>query len=137
MPSTTARGEVWNQKGKEAETKETYTKYSKASCFACRMSHKSKAKRTILVGSILYLLSTTVESSVAQGYTAMLEGESVSGTGPLMRQGQMIESAFSKCKVNSRPEPACNDSNEEKDDAKLKGGFAARGDTGWEGAKRC
>ena len=85
---------------------------------------------TILVGSILYLLSSVVESSAVQGYTAVLEGESVSGTGPTTSEGQIIDSAFSRCKVNNRPDPAWRDSSEEKDEARLSGGFAERGDTG-------
>ena len=93
----------------------TYTKYSNASPSAWRISCRSRAMRTRLVGSMLYGISEEISRS--QGYTPVGGGETLSGTGPMMRDGQMIESAFSKCKVRSLPEPVCNDSSEEKEEA--------------------
>ncbi len=47
-------------------------------------------------------------------------GESVSDTGPTIREGQMIESDFSRCRVNSRPGPdACSDSTDDNGEAML------------------
>ena len=67
----------------------TYTKYSNASSFALRMSYKSRATRTKLVGSMLYCISEVISRS--QGYTPAGGGEMLSGTGPMMREGQMTE----------------------------------------------
>lgn len=88
------------------------------------MSKRSKARRTRLVGSMLYVCSRSALRPVGLGR----QGESVSGTGPTIIDGQMTESAFSRCMVKSLPEvEACNDSDDEKDDARLRDTF--RGDT--------
>lgn len=47
-------------------------------------------------------------------------GESVSDTGPTISEGHMIESDFSKCRVNSRPDPGeLSDSTDDNDEATL------------------
>jgi hypothetical protein len=47
-------------------------------------------------------------------------GESVSDTGPTISEGHMIESDFSKCKVNSRPDPGeLSDSTDDNGEATL------------------
>ena len=43
-------------------------------------------------------------------------GEIFSGTGPTTREGHITESAFSRWRVSSRPEPVWSDSREEKDE---------------------
>lgn len=75
------------------------------------MSYMSRATSTRLVGSILYADSTVSED--AQGYALMTEGEKPSDTGPTTSDGQMIDSAFSRCSVRRRPEALCRDSTEE------------------------
>lgn len=48
-------------------------------------------------------------------------GERLSDTGPTISEGQMIESDFSRCRVNSRPGPdACNDSTDDNGEAMLR-----------------
>jgi hypothetical protein len=47
-------------------------------------------------------------------------GESVSDTGPTISEGHMIESDFSKCRVNSRPDPGeLSDSTDDNGEARL------------------
>lgn len=101
----------WNE-GEGNET--THMKYSKASSLAFRMSYRSRPMSTRLVGSRLYGASDTPSSS--HGYTPAGVGEMVSGTGPTTREGQMTESAFSRWRVSSRPEPVWSDSRDEKDE---------------------
>lgn len=49
-------------------------------------------------------------------------GEYVSDTGPTMSEGQMIESDFSRCRVNSRPGPdTLSDSTDDNGEAMLCG----------------
>jgi len=49
-------------------------------------------------------------------------GESVSDTGPTISEGHMIESDFSRCRVNSRPDPGeLSDSTDDNGEATLFG----------------
>lgn len=93
----------------------TYMKYSNASSFDFRMSCKSSAIRAKLVGSMLYLASSV--TLVVHGYMLLWVGETLSGTGPTMSEGQMTDSAFSKWIVSSRPAPECSDSRDEYEEA--------------------
>lgn len=95
----------------------TYMKYSNASSFDFRMSCKSRAIRARLVGSMLYFASSV--TLVVHGYMLLWVGETLSGTGPTMSEGQMTDSAFSKWIVSSRPAPECSDSKDEYEDAWL------------------
>lgn len=67
---------------------------------------------------MLYLLSVALE---VQGWEAILHGESDSRTGPIISEGQIIDSAFSRCMVNRRLVPVCKDSSEEAEDIILDG----------------
>lgn len=84
--------------------------------------------RTKLVGSMLYFASVVGDAS--QGYKEISVGESASGTGPTTRDGHIIDSAFSRCKVSSLVAPVCNDSTEEYEDVTLAEGPACRGEAG-------
>ncbi len=97
------------------QSKKTHMKYSNASSLALRMSYRSSAIKTRLVGSILYCSSAELSSN--HGYTPAGGGETLSGTGPTMRDGQMMDSAFSRWMVRSRPEPVCKDSRDENEEA--------------------
>jgi len=67
-----------------------------------------------LVGSILKDDSASGDEAMEFGG----HGESVSDTGPTMSEGQMIESDFSRCMVNSRPGPdALSDSTDDSGEA--------------------
>lgn len=84
--------------------------------------------RTKLVGSMLYLRS--IDGIEGHGYAGIIGDTIVSGTGPTMRDGQIIDSAFSTWMVKSLPEELCRDSSEEKEDARLSDAFPGCGDTG-------
>jgi hypothetical protein len=78
------------------------------------MSNNSNAVNVRLVGSILNGNSASGDDPAGPGG----HGDSVSDTGPTMRQGQMIESDFSRCTVKSRPGPdACSDSTDDNGEA--------------------
>ena len=123
----------------------TYIKYSNASSLAFRISYRSSAINTKLVGSMLYCISTALSSN--HGYTPAGGGETLSGTGPTIREGHMIDSAFSRWMVRSLPEPVCKDSRDEKEEAwAMPCGSLAGGETdsrdlrlwrGCEGMPRC
>jgi hypothetical protein len=69
-----------------------------------------------LVGSILKGDSASEDDPMALGG----HGERVSDTGPTTSEGQMIESDFSRCMVNSRPGPdAFSDSTDDNGEAML------------------
>lgn len=101
--------------------KKTHMKYSKASSFAFLISYNSSAISTRLVGSMLYF-DSNVSGDCAHGYIPSEHGESVSGTGPAMSEGQMTDSAFSKYKVSNLPEGECELSKDDTDDVRLKDG---------------
>ena len=84
--------------------------------------------RTKLVGSMLYFASLADEAS--QGYKDTSLGANCSGTGPTTSEGQIMDSAFSRCKVSNLVAPVCKDSTEEYEDATLAEGPACRGDAG-------
>jgi len=57
-------------------------------------------------------------------------GDTDSGTGPTINEGQMMGFSFSKCIVNSLPEGGeCSESKEEKLDGRLGGANLLPGDT--------
>ena len=80
------------------------------------MSNNSNAVKVRLVGSILKGDSASGDNPVGPGG----HGDSASDTGPTTREGQMIESDFSRCRVKSRPGPdACSDSTDDNGEAML------------------
>lgn len=80
------------------------------------MSNNSNAVSVRLVGSILNGDSASEDDPIKLGG----HGERVSDTGPTIREGQMIESDFSRCMVNSRPGPdALSDSTDDSGEAML------------------
>ena len=112
----------------------TYAKNSKASSLSSRMSHRSRPSSTRLVGSMLYRASTTLGE--AQGYEAVLHGDSDSRTGPTINEGQIMESDFSKWMVSRRLFLVCSDSIEEEEDVRLDGPWVLCGEAGWEVVNR-
>lgn len=96
-------------------------KYSNASSFDLRISYSSSAINTRLVGSILYF-DSSVSGDCGHGNTPSAHGESVSGTGPAIRQGQITDSAFSRYSVSSLPAGRCELSSDDTDDVRLKDG---------------
>ena len=78
----------------------TRAKYSKALSWSFLISNNSNALNVRLVGSILKGDSASDDDPMKAG-----DGERASDTGPTTSEGQMIESDFSRCRVNSRPGP--------------------------------
>jgi hypothetical protein len=78
------------------------------------MSNNSNAVKVRLVGSILKGDSASGDNPAGPGG----HGDSASDTGPTMREGQMTESDFSRCRVKSRPDPdASSDSTDDNGEA--------------------
>jgi hypothetical protein len=101
---------------RSGQEKDTHAKYSKALSYSFLMSNSSNAVSVRLVGSMLKDDSASDDDPMELGG----HGESVSDTGPTMRDGQMIESDFSRCMVNSRPAPdMLSDSTDDSGDATL------------------
>jgi hypothetical protein len=99
-----------------SQKKDTHAKYSNAWSWSFLISNNSNAVSVKLVGSILKDDSASCDDPIdIGGY-----GESVSDTGPTISEGHMIESDFSRCRVNSRPDPdELNDSTDDNGEATL------------------
>ena len=97
-----------------SQEQNTHAKYSKALSQSFLMSNNSNAVSVRLVGSILNGSSASEDDPIELGG----HGECVSDTGPTIKEGQMIESDFSRCMVNSRPGPdALSDSTDDNGEA--------------------
>ena len=98
------------------QKKDTHAKYSNAWSWSFLISNNSNAVRVKLVGSILKDDSASCDDPTDIGG----HGESVSDTGPTISEGHMIESDFSRCRVNSRPDPdELSDSTDDNGEATL------------------
>ena len=95
---------------------DTRAKYSNAWSWSFLISNNSNAVSVKLVGSILKDDSASWDVPIDMGG----HGESVSDTGPTTSEGHMIESDFSRCRVNSRPDPdELSDSTDDNGEATL------------------
>ena len=99
-----------------SQKKDTRAKYSNAWSGSFLISNNSNAVSVKLVGSILKDDSASCDDPIDIGG----HGECVSDTGPTISEGHMIEPDFSRCRVNSRPDPnELSDSTDDSGEATL------------------
>jgi hypothetical protein len=105
-----------SEKCTKRQKKYTHAKYSNAWSRSFLISNNSNAVSVKLVGSMLKGDSASWDDPIDLGGN----GESASDTGPTINEGHMIESDFSRCRVNSRPDPGeLSDSTDDNGEATL------------------